>query len=147
MINVSGVPQIAVAKEVTKEELMEQIMQLKSQLETVKEKKEIVKKNHKMSKASATRKYVLLTKSLANWGVIPQQQSDIATLLTRRFTPGQEYSEQEVFDALVDDSGEYKSLYTSKQDPTYLFRYYRGLDMKDGKHAGFIKRGFLKVIG
>lgn len=145
MINVTGVSMIQSQDAVEKEALLTQIAELKGELSRITEKKDTMKKNQKPGKASPTRKYVLLAKSLDKWGTVPQQQSDIATLLNGYLVAGTEYTEQEVFDALIDGSGEFKSLYSSKQDPTYLFRYYRGLK-NDGKHAGFIARGFLKVI-
>ena len=55
-----------------------------------------------------------------------------------------EWTEEEVFELVKDSAKEHESLRKSKQDPTYLFRYYRGLK-NDGKHAGFIARGFLRM--
>jgi len=104
-----------------------------------------VKKNQKPGKANASRKYVLLDKELKSWGKVPQQQADIAKLLGANMEVGKEYTESEVFDMLMEKSAEYNSLLSSKQDPTYLFRYYRGLK-NDGKHAGFIARGFLRMF-
>jgi hypothetical protein len=46
---------------------------------------------------------------------------------------------------LMEKSAEYNSLLDSKQDPTYLFRYYRGLK-NNGKHAGFVARNFLRMV-
>ena len=57
---------------------------------------------------------------------------------------GSEWTEEELFDLIVTGAKEYASLRNSTQDPTYLFRYYRGLK-NDGKHAGFIARGFLRM--
>lgn len=108
--------------------------------------KTTAKKNQRPGKAAAGRKYVLLSNTLSAWGKVPQQQADIAKLLAKSFKVGVEVAEDELFTALVDGSGEYNSLYTSKQDPTYLFRYYRGLK-NDGKHAGLIARNFIKQIG
>lgn len=105
-----------------------------------------VAKNHKPGKPSAGRKYVLLDKVLKNWGKVPQQQADIAKILADNFEVGKEYAEAEVFDVLMDKSSEFVSLANSRQDPTYLFRYYRGLG-NDGKHAGLVARDFLRVIG
>lgn len=105
-----------------------------------------VAKNHKPGKPSAGRKYVLLDKVLKNWGKVPQQQADIAKILADNFEVGKEYGEAEVFDVLMDKSSEFVSLANSRQDPTYLFRYYRGLG-NNGKHAGLVARDFLRVIG
>jgi cell division septum initiation protein DivIVA len=105
-----------------------------------------VAKNHKPGKPSADRKYVLLDKVLKNWGKVPQQQADIAKILADNFEVGKEYAEAEVFDVLMDKFSEFTSLANSRQDPTYLFRYYRGLG-DDGKHAGFVARDFMHVIG
>jgi hypothetical protein len=105
-----------------------------------------VKKNQRPGKAAAGRKYVLLSATLNKWGKVPQQQADIADLLTKNFKIGEEVTEDALFTALVDNAGDYASIYSSKQDPTYLFRYYRGLK-NDGKHAGFIARNFIKQIG
>jgi hypothetical protein len=115
----------------------------------VSEKKEatnMVAKNHRPGKPDPNRKYVLLDKVLKNWGRVPQQQADIAKILASNFEVGKEYPEAEVFDVLMDKSGDFVSLANSKQDPTYLFRYYRGLG-DDGKHCGFIGRDFIRVIG
>jgi hypothetical protein len=114
------------------------------------EKKEaIVKvaKNHKPGKPSAGRKYVLLDKVLKNWGKVPQQQADIAKVLSDNLEVGKEYTEGEVFDVLIEKTADVPSIAGSKQDPTYLFRYYRGLGNTDGKHAGFVARDFIRVIG
>lgn len=104
------------------------------------------KKNQKPGRPAEGRKYVLLNKDLSKWGKVPQQQADVAHLLGRNLAVGEEYTEAEVFDVLIDKCGEYPSLCNSKQDPTYLFRYYRGLK-NDGKHAGLIARNFIRVIG
>ncbi len=104
-----------------------------------------VKKNQKPGKANASRKYVLLDKELKSWGKVPQQQADIAKLLGANMSVGKEYTEAEVFNMLMEKSAEYNSLLGSKQDPTYLFRYYRGLK-NDGKHAGLIARNFLRMV-
>ena len=104
-----------------------------------------MKKNQKPGKANASRKYVLLDKELKSWGKVPQQQADIARLLGTNMEIGREYTEAEVFDMLMEKSAEYNSLLGSKQDPTYLFRYYRGLK-NDGKHAGLIARNFLRMV-
>lgn len=101
------------------------------------------KKNQRPGKAKQGRTYQLLTHKLEMWGNVPQQQLDISRILIRRMTVGVEYTEQQVFDFMVDGAGEYASIYTSKQDPTYLFRYYRGLNDKN-KNAGFIARNFLR---
>jgi hypothetical protein len=45
---------------------------------------------------------------------------------------------------VIDGCGDFKSITSSVQDPTYLLRYYRGLK-NDGKHAGFVARDFLRV--
>lgn len=104
-----------------------------------------VKKNQKPGKANASRKYVLLDKELKSWGKVPQQQADIAKLLGTNMEIGKEYTEAEVFDMLMEKSAEYTSLRNSTQDPTYLFRYYRGL--KNGlKYAGLIARNFLRMV-
>ena len=104
-----------------------------------------VKKNQKPGKASATRKYVLLSKELKSWGKVPQQQADIARLLAGNIEVGKEVTEGELFDLLQEKAADFASLAISKQDPTYLFRHYRGLK-NDGKHAGFIARDFVRVV-
>lgn len=113
------------------------------------EKKEVtvkVAKNHKPGKPSASRKYVLLDAALKSWGKVPQQQADLAKVLSDNLEVGKEYTEGEVFDVLIEKTANVPSIAGSKQDPTYLFRYYRGLG-NDGKHAGFIARDFIRVIG
>ena len=125
--------------------LQEELRQLREQ--NVSKVKEVsnLKKNQKPGKPSATRKYVRLG-TLKVWGNVPQQQADIAQILIRCMEVGKEYSEAEVFNFLVDNCGDYVKLRTSVQDVTYLFRYYRGLK-NDGKHASFVARDFLRVIG
>ena len=105
-----------------------------------------VKKNQKPGKPTAGRKYVLLDQQLKSWGKVPQQQQDIARILSTNFEVGKEYTEAEVFETLTKEGNKFESIRTSVQDPTYLFRYYRGLK-NDGKHAGFVARNFVKQIG
>jgi hypothetical protein len=136
-----------------KEDVYDQIARLQAELKalkgetTVKEEVKVdsnLKKNQKPGKASASRKYVVAGPMLG-WGKVPQQQADIAALLLKNMEVGKEYTEQEVFNFLIDGSGDYPSLFKSTQDVTYLFRYYRGLK-NNGKHAGFIARDFLRMI-
>ena len=102
-----------------------------------------VKKNQKPGKADATRKYERLGEFKA-WGKVPQQQADLAAIITESVDLGAEWTEEELFDLVSTGAKDYASLRNSKQDPTYLFRYYRGLK-NDGKHAGFVARGFLRM--
>jgi hypothetical protein len=115
-------------------------------LDPIKETTVKVAKNHKPGKPSTGRKYVLLDKVLKNWGKVPQQQADIAKVLSDNLEVGKEYTEGEVFNVLIEKTSDVPSIANSKQDPTYLFRYYRGLG-NDGKHAGFVARDFMRVIG
>jgi hypothetical protein len=142
-------------KEMTEEEkVLAEVARLQAELEALKKgdaptitKKEggsNVKKNQKPGKANASRKYVLLDKELKSWGKVPQQQADIAAIMSESMDVGSEWTEEELFDLIVTGAKDYASLRNSKQDPTYLFRYYRGLK-NDGKHAGFIARGFLRM--
>jgi hypothetical protein len=114
--------------------------------ETKKEATVKVAKNKRPVKAAAGRKYVLLSKTLANWGRVPQQQADLAVILANNFEVGKEVSEQEVFDVVTEKSADYASLAGAVQHPTYLFAYYRGLGCKDAKHAGFVYRDFVRQI-
>src|SRR5271170_223504 len=50
-----------------------------------------VKKNHRPGKPSATRKYILLAKKMADWGVVPRQQADLAAILSNNMEVGNEY--------------------------------------------------------
>jgi hypothetical protein len=111
-----------------------------------KETKMTVKKNHQPVKPKADRKYVILSNSLAKWGTVPQQQADLADIITSAYNIADVVSEAELFDTITDCAEQYPSLAASVQHPTYLFAYYRGLDKKDLKHAGFIKREFLRMI-
>lgn len=104
-----------------------------------------VAKNRAAGKVTGA-KYKLLTKSLALFGKVPQQQLDLSKLLSARFEVGTEIPESTLFAALIEDAHKYPSIQNSVQDPTYLFRYYRGLKHK-GTHAGFIARGFLQQVG
>lgn len=140
MVNVDGLRSMEARK---------QLIELQAKLDALTKKGEVrvdEKKNHRPGKPDPNRKYVLLSKRLSSWGNVPQQQADLAELLAKNFEVGEEVTEAQVFNALVDGAGEYDSICKSKQDPTYLFRYYRGIDKKDGKTAGFIKRGFLRVV-
>ena len=103
-----------------------------------------VKKNQKAGKADPNRKYERLGE-LKTWGKVPQQQADLAAIISESVDLGAEWNEEELFDLITTGAKDYASLRNSKQDPTYLFRYYRGLK-NDGKHAGFIARGFLRMF-
>jgi len=103
------------------------------------------KKNHVAGKPQADRMYVILTKTLPSWGKVPQQQADLATILSMMLETDVKYSEEHLFRIILDQAPYYPSLAGSKQDPTYLFRYYRGLKVS-ATHAGFIGRGFLRMI-
>lgn len=131
-----------------RKQAMELIMNLQKQIEELKNAQaaaSTVKKNQKPSQVHVGRKYVILAEALPTWGKVPQQQADIAAILNSVFEVGVEYTEEEVFTALSTYAMEYNSLATSKQDVTYLFRYYRGLAAK-GNHAGFIARNWLRQI-
>lgn len=135
------------------EAVYDQIAALKAELAALRgdsEVKEVtkvdsnLKKNQKPGKASSSRKYVV-SGPMKTCGKVPQQQADLAAILVANMEVGKEYTEQEVFNFLIDGSGDYPSLFKSTQDVTYLFRYYHGLK-NDGKHAGFIARDFLRMI-
>lgn len=130
--------------------LYEKIAELERRLakaeETKKEVENVTKKNQATSKPKEGRKYVLLSKTLESWGKVPQQQRDIADLLSKHMDLKVEYTEKQVFDMLIDHAGDYPSLSTSVQDPTYLFRYYRGLK-KDAKYGGYVARNFINQVG
>lgn len=146
---------------ITTEQAIAMIAELRSQIEALRNadastiSKEVkvkavkesdgLKKNQKPSKPSTSRKYVLLDKALNTWGKVPKQQADIAAVLSSNMEVDVEYSEGEVFDFLTETAAAYPSIANSRQDPTYLFRYYRGLK-NDGRHAGFIARDFIRVI-
>ena len=102
-------------------------------------------KNKRRVKADPTRKYVRQG-DLKVWGRVPQQQLDIAAILKVAMEDGVEYGEEFVFDALEAGRDAFESLRKSGQHVTYLFAYYRGLK-NDGKHSGFVGRGFLRQIG
>lgn len=82
---------------------------------------------------------------LKTWGKVPQQQLDLANILVRHMELGKKYSEAEVFAFLVTDRDQYVQLRTSRQDVTYLFKYYRGLK-KTATHGGFFARDFIKAV-
>lgn len=135
-------------------EVVAKIEQLQQELAALKEagapsaggkKEEKVMKNRRPVKADPNRKYVRLGE-LKTWGRVPRQQADLAALLTESMEVGAEWTEEEVFALVTEYARERESLRTSKQHPTYLLAYYRGLK-NDGKHAGFVARDFLRVIG
>jgi hypothetical protein len=103
-------------------------------------------KNKVPGKPRAGVKYVLLSKTLNNFGKVPQQQADIAKVLSENLEVGEPISEAELFDLVTREGGKYPSIQKSVQDPTYLFKYYRGLK-HEGNHAGFVARGFLRQVG
>ena len=122
------------------------VMKLLAELQAeLAELREAPPKNQRPGVAGERNVYVRLGE-LKTYGRVPQQQADIAKILTSEMVLNQQYSEAEVFNFLINGCGEFRSLYTSKQDVTYLFKYYRGLNKKDGKHEGFVKRGFLQVV-
>ncbi len=88
------------------------------------------------------RSYTRIAAVLNTEGKIPQQQADLAKILTKRMPIGEKFTEAQVFAFLNEDKPEFPSLVNSRQDVTYLFRYYRGLK-PSGKHAGFVARKFL----
>jgi len=111
----------------------------------VKKEKSTMPKNKRVGTPTAGRKYVLLATELSSWGKVPQQQKDVAEIILGNFKKDEEFTEAELYDALYNDFVVYPSL-VGKQDPTYIFRYYRGLSPKDGKHAGFVARDFIRQI-
>lgn len=119
------------------------VLDLQAQINELKAAKE--KKNQRPGIASGTKQYELLTKEMAMIGKVPRQQEDVAKILSRNMEVGERYTEAQVFAFLTDDCGEFPSLTGSKQDPTYIFRYYRGL-RKDGERSGYVARGFLRMI-
>ena len=125
-----------------------QVAQLIAELSAKVERLSQPAKNRRPGVPGEKNVYVRLTskEGMDRHGRIPPQQDAIAEILERGMERNKEYSEKEVFDMLIDGAGDYRVLYTSKQDPTYLFKYYRGLNKRDGKHLGFILRGFLKVV-
>lgn len=89
-----------------------------------------------------SRVYVRLSE-LRMDGKVPQQQLDLAEILTIGMEVGKEYPEDQVFKILEAGRDGYKSLRESKQPVTLLFRYYRGLKA-EGTHAGFVARDFIQ---
>ena len=75
-------------------------------------------------------------------GKVPQQQLDLAAILTAGMEVDKEYSEDQIFKILEAGRDGYKSLRESRQPVTHLFRYYRGLKA-EGMYAGFVARGFI----
>lgn len=104
--------------------------------------KSVVPKNHKPGIPKAT-KYVRLG-ALDTFGKVPQQQRDIAAILEKEMPVGEEFTEAQVFEIVTKRAVDFASLRGSKQDPTYIFRYYRGLK-NDGTHSGFVGRKFLRA--
>ena len=115
-----------------------------AELEALPKEKSNVKKNQKPGKANADRKYTRIGE-FKTFGKVPQQQADLAAIMVESMDVDAEWTEEELFDLIASSAKEYVSLRNSKQDPTYLFRYYRGLK-NDGVHAGFITRGFLRMV-
>ncbi len=145
-------------KEMTEDEkILAEAERLQKELEMLKSEEKIevapstevkeksnVKKNQKPGKADPNRKYTRIGE-LKTWGKVPQQQADLAAIMAESMDVDAEWTEEELFDLVATSAKEYASLRNSKQDPTYLFRYYRGLK-NDGKHAGFVARNFLRMV-
>jgi hypothetical protein len=118
--------------------IKQQIAEAMAQLEQLKK----PAKNHRPGKATNS-VWIRLT-DFRQTGTVPQQQKDLATILSKRMNIAVEYKEEDVFSFLREDAVNYTSLTSSVQDVTYLLRYYRGLK-NDGKRAGFVARGFIRV--
>jgi hypothetical protein len=103
-----------------------------------------LKKGARPVRPQVGRTYELLTKVLADWGRVPQQQRDLADIVARSFEVGEPFSEAELFAALTAHAAEYPQLAKSTMHVTYLWAYYRSFDKKDGKHASFIRRNFIR---
>jgi hypothetical protein len=145
-------------KEMTEDEkILAEVARLTAELELLKSSEKIevapstevkeksnMKKNQKPGKANADRKYTRVGE-FKTFGKVPQQQADLAAIMVESMDVDAEWTEEELFDLVTTSAKEYASLRNSKQDPTYLFRYYRGLK-NDGVHAGFIARGFLRMV-
>ena len=147
----------AMDEEIRLKEINAEVARLQKELEMLKSEEKIevasstevkeksnVKKNQKPGKADPNRKYTRIGE-LKTWGKVPQQQADLAAIMAESMDVDAEWTEEELFDLITSSAKEYASLRNSKQDPTYLFRYYRGLK-NDGVHAGFIARGFLRMV-
>ena len=147
----------AMDEEIRLKEINAEVARLQKELEMLKSEEKIevasstevkeksnVKKNQKPGKADPNRKYTRIGE-LKTWGKVPQQQADLAAIMAESMDVDAEWTEEELFDLVATSAKEYASLRNSKQDPTYLFRYYRGLK-NDGVHAGFIARGFLRMV-
>jgi hypothetical protein len=147
----------AMDEEIRLKEINAEVARLQKELEMLKseEKTEVapstevkeksnMKKNQKPGKANADRKYTRVGE-FKTFGKVPQQQADLAAIMVESMDVDAEWTEEELFDLVTTSAKEYASLRNSKQDPTYLFRYYRGLK-NDGVHAGFIARGFLRMV-
>jgi len=139
------------------EKILAEVARLTAELELLKSSEKIevasstevkeksnVKKNQKPGKADPNRKYTRIGE-FKTFGKVPQQQADLAAIMVESMDVDAEWTEEELFDLITSSAKEYASLRNSKQDPTYLFRYYRGLK-NDGVHAGFIARGFLRMV-
>jgi hypothetical protein len=108
--------------------------------------KSTVAKNKVPGKARSGVKYVLLSKTLNAFGKVPQQQADIAKILSDNLEVGEPIGEAELFDLVSREGAMYPSIQKSVQNPTYLFKYYRGLK-HEKNHAGFVARGFIRQVG
>jgi hypothetical protein len=127
------------------EAILAQIAEAKAKIEELKKEEVKVAKNHRPGKV--TDSVWIRLGAFEEWGKVPQQQKDLATILTNMMQVGVQYSEAAVFAEVTERAKDFPSLSTSDQDATYLLRYYRGLNKKDDpRYAGFIKRNFLQVI-
>ena len=77
------------------------------------------------------------------WGKVPRQQYEVAALIVTYLKSDVEYTEKEVFDTIYAQYAQYPSLFNSKQDAAYLFKYYRGVG---DPVLNYIRRGFVVQI-
>lgn len=122
--------------------LIAMIQQLQKQITDLQATNATVPKNHRPGRIDPSARYVRLG-PLSMAGKVPQQQFDLAQIIAKHFPVGEPFSQAQLYEVLAAERGNYRSLYTSVQNVTYLFRYYLGL-RNNGKQAGFTARNFLR---
>jgi hypothetical protein len=120
------------------------ISQMIKMQERIEELSKVQAKSPASVKLDTTKKYERLGE-LDGKGSVPQQQKDIATVLSLGMELDTKYSEEDMVGMLEECKSQFTSLLGSKQPLVRLLRYYLGNLNNPGKpnHYGFVERGFI----
>lgn len=144
--NVNATAEVAntETKKSAEEVLMTMVLQLQKQIAELKVTNSAEPKNKRPGRVDPSTRYILLNGfSVLRNGKVPQQQLDLARIIGAKFNIGEVFTQAQLYQALNEGRSSHRSLYTSVQDVTYLFRYYFGL-RDNGKQAGFVARNYMR---